>query len=106
MNLELFNKIFQREILEIKVVCALFEFMEVHVLTNENIWEDATIKDVDFENVTEDDRDTYKECCCRNDIVWTEFCEECSEERVKTVMETACNMMNKKLNVLVKLELL
>lgn len=106
MNLELFRKKFQRGILELKVVCVPFEFMEICALTDDNIWENATIKDIPFEEATEDERDIYKECCDRNGIVWTEFCAECSEERIRTVMESACTMINKKINVLVSLELL
>lgn len=106
LNLELFSKKSHREILEIKVVCVPFEFMEIRALTDEQIWEDATIKNIPIEDVTEKERDAYKECCYRNDIVWTEFCEECSEGRIRTVMESACNIINEKLNILVKLELL
>lgn len=49
------------------------------------------------EEVSEDDRDDYKEVMCARDVVWPEFCQFVGKENVKNVMEGVCLRLMKEL---------
>ncbi|MBQ9142341.1 MAG: hypothetical protein IJX63_11220, partial [Lachnospiraceae bacterium] len=51
------------------------------------------------EDVSEDDRDDYKEVMCARDVVWPEFCQFVEKENVKSVMKGVSLRVMKELEV-------
>lgn len=98
-NLDLFARYFRREILAIRVTCELFEDIQISVRTGEDTWENAMAEDIPYEEIAEEDRDCYKDCRCRNECIWIEFCDACSEEEVKSIMDSVCGLLGRKYGV-------
>lgn len=101
-NLELSSRYGQRDILEIKIVCRLYETMHISVRTDKGTWKGAMAKDISYEKIMEKDRDLYKDCCCR-EVLWVEFCDACSEVEVNSIMNAVCDLLGRKYNVKVNL---
>ena len=102
-NLDLFARYFQGEILEIRITCELFSDMKISVRTGEDTWESAMAKDIPYEEVSEDDRDCYKNCCYGNDCIWIEFCDACPEGEIEAIMNSVCDQVSRKYGVEAKL---
>lgn len=102
-NLDLFARYFQGEILDIRITCELFSNMKISVRTGEDTWESAMAKDIPYEEVSEDDRDCYKNCCYGNDCIWIEFCDARPEEEVEAIMNSVCDLVSRKYGVEAKL---
>lgn len=56
------------------------------------------------EEVSEDDRDDYKEVMCARDVVWSEFCQFVEKENVKSVMKGVCLRVMKEVEADVRCE--
>lgn len=101
-NLELSGRYIQSEILEIKITCKLFERMQISVRTDKDTWIGAKAEDISREKITEEDRDRYRDCCCR-EVIWVEFCDACSEQEIKPIMDAVCSSLGEKYGVRVNL---
>ena len=98
-NLDLFARYFRGEILAIRVTCELFVDMQISVRTGEDTWENAMAEDIPYEEIAEEDRDCYKDCRCGNECIWIEFCDACSEEEIKSIMDSVCGFLGRKYGV-------
>lgn len=56
-------------------------------------------EDIPYEEIAEEDRDCYKDCRCGNECIWIEFCDACSEEEVKSIMDSVCGLLGWKYGV-------
>ncbi len=98
-NMDLYGRYFQGEILALRVTCKLSEYVQISVQTDKDTWENAMAEDIPYEKIAEEDRDCYKDCCYGNDCIWIEFCDACSEEEVKSIMDSVCNFLSWKYGV-------
>ncbi len=56
-------------------------------------------ENIPSEEISEDDRDEYKEAMYAGKIVWSEFCQYVEMENVKIVMEHVCQRLMKELGI-------
>lgn len=98
-NLDLFRRYFQGEILALKITCEMSESVRISAQTDKGTWENAMAEDIPYEKITEEDRDRYKDCCYGNECIWIEFCDACSEEEVKSIMDSVCEFLCRKYGV-------
>lgn len=104
LNTELWMRYSGLGIREIIVSYEIFKTIQIQVLSDENIWVDGMVKNIPYDRISEEDRDLYKECGYRDDIVWVEFCAACPEGQIGEAIEQVCNHVSKKLGIPVKLQ--
>ncbi len=95
-----------------KYICAetVMEYQLIYAYSSERkidamaILEDCTkvsmlAENIPSEEISEDDRDEYKEALYAGEIVWSEFCQYAEMENVKIVMEHVCQRLMKELGI-------
>lgn len=102
LNMELVTKYIKNGIQEIVLSYERYHSIQIQVLDDMNIWLDGSASSIPYEERDESDRDSFKECSCRDDIVWIEFCDDCPETYIPIVMGMVCNSLSGKLGVSVR----
>lgn len=104
LNMEIWLRYFDMTIQEVELSYELFEYLKIRVLTAENKWIDGMASGIPYEIRVDSDRDLFRECSCRDEIVWLEFCDECPKMQVRTVMEQVRETMSEQLKIPVHLK--
>lgn len=104
-NLELSMRYQEVEMKEVAISYDPLRDIQIQVLTREDKWVDGRASSIPYEAWcdNEDDRDSFKECECQDDIIWSEFCDYCPHENIRPIMEKVCEELENTLEVPVKL---
>ena len=104
-NLELSMRYQEVEMKEVAISYDPLRDIQIQVRTREDKWVDGRASSIPYEAWcdNEDDRDSFKECECQDDIIWSEFCEYCPNENIRPIMEKVCEELEKTLGMPVKL---
>lgn len=106
LNLELSLRYRNVEMKQIVLSYELFRDIQIQVQTEEQGLVDGRASSIPYEAWcdNEDDRDSFKESGYQ-DVIWLEFCDCCSEEKIESVMRKVCELLEEKLEVGVSLHI-
>lgn len=95
-----------KQIVECRLVCEYEgrNMMDVKALSEGSVIS-LLAEEVPEWDVSEDDRDEYREAKALNEIIWLEFCQCVKEENRKSVMDTVCRRVTETLGCSVNWEL-
>lgn len=99
LNMEIWLRYYHIDIQEIALSYEMFKSLSIQVLSVDGKWLEGMANSIPYEMRVESDGDLFRECSCREDIVWLEFCSECPEKQMKIVLEKVCETMYECLNV-------
>lgn len=93
------------EMKEVEISYDPLRDIQIQVRTSKHDWVDGRASSIPYEAWcdNEDDRDSFRECECQDDIIWPEFCEYCPNENIRPIMEKVCEELESTLEVPVKL---
>lgn len=106
LNLKLSMKYRDVKMKEVALFYEPFRTIQIKVRTGESDWVDGCASSIPYEAWcdNEDDRESFKECECRDEIIWSEFCDYCPNEDIRPIMEKVREELEIILGVSVKLE--
>lgn len=105
LNLELSMRYQGTEMKEVEISYDPLRDIQIQVMTSKDDRVDGRASSIPYKAWcdNEDDRDSFKECECQDDIIWSEFCEYCPHENIRPIMEKVCEELENTLGVPVRL---
>lgn len=77
-------------------------FMDVLAILEDCTMVSMLAENIPCEEISEDDRDEYKEAVYAGEIVWSEFCRYVEKDNVKIVMDSVCLRLTEALGYAVR----